>query len=512
MLSKKYARAFAVFAIPALCVLAQEHYAERYRPQFHFSPTVNWTNDPCGLVYAFGKYNLFFQYNPFANVWGHMSWGHSVSPDLVHWNQLPVAIPEDSKAAIWTGSSVVDTNNTSGLCTNGQGGCIVSIYTGWVPQTATAPEQQRQNLAFSQDGRTWTKYSGNPVLDLGRSDTRDPKVFWYSPEKRWVMVIVQATDHKIRIFGSPDLKHWQQLSEFGPQGAAGGLWECPDLYRLPESGQSGKSRWILKIGVNPGHISGGSGGQYFVGQFDGTRFTNENAPNQIHWLDYGRDCYCALTFNNEPEGRPRHMIGWMNNWQYAKSVPTSPWRGAMTLPRALSLSDANGSIALLQKPVEELRSLRENTMQYHGAREADLNSKLAQWPYRSQTFEMQVVIHPGTAKQIVWKLLQGEGHEMLVGFDAVNSELFLDRTKSGNVQFSDAFPSKSTAPLKLSGEPLQLHFFVDRSSVEVFAQDGRVTMTDLAFPKPDSNGLSLSASGGQIENVQFNIWKLRPIW
>jgi len=490
---------------------AQEHYNEKYRPQFHFSPQINWTNDPCGLVYAFEQYHLFFQHNPFANVWGHMSWGHAVSPDLVHWRQLPVAIAEDNKAAIFTGSSVVDTNNTSGLCALPQHGCIVSIYTGFTAKAATTPERQTENLAFSQDGRIWTKYPGNPVLDLGRTDTRDPKVFWYAPGKRWIMVIVLANDKKIRIFSSPDLKHWQALSDFGPQGATGGVWECPDLYRLPVAGAPAKMRWILKIGLNPGHVSGGSGEQYFIGQFDGIRFTNEGASSETHWLDYGRDCYCALTFNDEPAGRPRQMIAWMNNWEYAGVVPTTPWRGAMTLPRSLTLAEADGSLTLLQRPVDELRSLRGEAFEYEGASEAEVNRKLADWPHRSQTFEIEAELRTGTAKEIVWKLLQGEHDETLVGFDAVKSELFLDRSKCANAHFSSAFPSKTVAPLKLGSEPLRLHIFVDRSSVEVFAQNGRIAMTNLVFPKPDSTAISLSASG-QLNNMHFSMWKLASAW
>jgi fructan beta-fructosidase len=450
-LSKKL---LVVFITGVVCVLAEGRYGERYRPQFHFSPQVNWTNDPCGLVYAFGKYHLFFQHNPFANVWGHMSWGHAVSSDLVHWKQLPVAIREDEKAAIFTGSSIFDATNTSGLCQSSRRGCIVSIYTGFTPKTDTAPEKQTQNLAFSQDGLTWTKYARNPVLDLGRSDTRDPKVFWYAPAKYWVMVIVQANDKKVRLFSSSDLKEWRPLSDFGPQGATGGVWECPDLYTLPVQGQAGKMRWILKIGLNPGHISGGSGEQYFIGQFDGKTFTPDEANGAIHWLDYGRDCYCALTFNHEPNPQVPRMIGWMNNWQYAAGVPTSPWRGAMTLPRDLSLANVNGGLQLLQRPIEALRS----------------------------------------------------------GFDAAKGQLFVDRSKSAATQFSKAFPSRTVAPLTLGNGPLKLHIFVDRSSVEVFAQDGAVAMTNLVFPKPGSTGLSLAASGGGVENIQFRMWALGSAW
>ncbi len=495
-----------------LCIVAAERYEERYRPQFHFSPQSNWTNDPCGLVYAFGKYHLFFQHNPFANVWGHMSWGHAVSPDLVHWNQLPIAIRDDEKAAIFTGSSVFDTKNTSALCGSSQSGCIVSIYTGFTAKTNTTPERQTQNLAFSQDGLKWTKYAANPVLDLGRRDTRDPKVFWYEPGKRWVMVIVQATDKKVRLFSSRNLKAWQPLSEFGPRGATGGVWECPDLYRVPVQGQAGNERWILKIGLNPGHIAGGSGEQYFIGQFDGKTFKPDDPNGPVRWLDYGRDCYCALTFNNEPAADTPRMIGWMNNWQYAANVPTSPWRGAMTLTRELILANVNNSVQLLQRPIGTLRSLRREEFEYHGDSDSELNHKLSEWPGRSQTFEMEASIRIGQAKQVVWKLLQAGNDETVIGFDAEKGQLFVDRSNSGTTKFSKAFPSKTVAPLKLGSEPLKLHIFVDRSSVEVFAQDGVVAMTNLVFPQPGATGLSLTTSGGRMDGIRFNMWALNSAW
>lgn len=493
-------------------LFTEERYQELYRPQFHFSPQFNWTNDPCGLVYAFGRYHLFFQHNPFANVWGHMSWGHAVSTDLVRWNQLAVAIPEGDDAAIFTGSSVVDTNNTTGLCTSSTGGCILSIYTGFTAKTATTPARQTQNLAFSQDGRTWTKYSGNPVLDLDRSDSRDPKVFWYAPGKQWIMVIVLANDKKVRLFSSTNLRQWHHLSDFGPLGATGGAWECPDLYNLPVQGQARQTRWILKVGLNPGHVSGGSGEQYFVGQFDGTQFRTDNVVEDTRWLDYGRDCYCALTFNNEPQSGALRMIGWMNNWEYAAAVPTAPWRGAMTLPRSLSLTAVDRSMTLIQRPVEGLRSLRGDAFRYESADAAELNRRLAEWPHRSQTFEMEMRIRPGLATQIVWTLLEGENDQTLVGFDAVKGELFVDRSNCANARFSPAFPSRTVAPLKLGNEPLRLHIFVDRSSVEMFAQDGRIVMTNLVFPKPTSIGLSLHTSGGRLDNVQISMWKLRSAW
>ena len=504
---------FLLLCVASLGLLAEKPYLERYRPQFHFSPAANWTNDPCGLVYAFGKYHLFFQHNPFANVWGNMSWGHAVSLDLVHWKQLPVAIAADPQAAIFTGSSVFDQNNTSGLCASAQHGCIVSIYTGNSPKTAATREKQTQNLAFSDDGVTWTKYSANPILDLGRSDTRDPKVFWYEPTRRWIMVIVVADQKKLRFFDSFNLKEWHALSEFGRQGATGGVWECPDLNQLPVPGKPGQNRWILKVGINPGHIAGGSGEQYFIGHFDGTRFINDNPPSQIHWLDYGRDSYCALTFNNQPHAEAPRMIGWMNNWQYAGSVPTSPWRGSMTLPRSLSLSSENGNLTLLQNPLDEIRSLRSaQRFEYSGAAGPDLNQKLAHWTRRTQTFEMTAVIRPGSAKQLTWNLLEGEGEHVTLGYDAIKSELFVDRSQLAASHFNDAFPSRTVAPLTLGGSPLDLHVFVDRSSIEVFAQNGRIAITNLVFPKPQSIGLSLNTGGDRIEALNLKIWNLHSAW
>ncbi len=493
------------------CALLAREYAEQYRPQFHFTPRANWTNDPCGLIYAFGKFQLFFQHNPFANEWGHMSWGHANSGDLVHWKQLPVAIRDDQKTAIFTGSSVFDESNTSGLCTPGQG-CIVSIYTGMTAKTETSPEKQTQNLAASQDGVTWTKYHSNPVLDLGRSDTRDPKVFWYEPGNYWVMLIVQANDKKVRLFRSADLKKWEPLSEFGPLGATGGVWECPDLYRLPVANQPGKMHWILKIGLNPGHIAGGSGEQYFIGQFDGKTFTPDEANGAIRWLDYGRDCYCALTFNHDTQTGAPHIIGWMNNWQYAGQAPTSPWRGAMTLPRELSLRDVSGALQLIQQPVREIMSLRSEAFEFNGGSLDELNRRIAAWPSRSQAFELEASIRQGSAKQIAWKLLTDDSDETVVGFDPVKQELFVDRSKSGNTQWNSAFPSRTVAPLKLGSADLRLRIFVDRSSVEVFAQDGAVVMTNLVFPKPDSTGLSLTTTGGSVEQMEVRLWALRSAW
>ena len=500
-------------------LFAAQEYGQRFRPQFHFSPLKNWTNDPCGLVFAFGQYHLFFQHNPYENKWGHMSWGHATTKDLVHWTERPVAIPEGTDAAIFTGSSVWDERNSSGLCRGAQGGCIVSIYTGDTPKSATAAEKQTQNLAYSQDGVTWTKYSGNPVLDLGRSDSRDPKVFWHEASKQWILVMVLADDKKIRIFGSPDLKQWHRLSDFGPQGATAGVWECPDLYSLPVAGGTGNRKWVLKIGLNPGHPAGGSGEQYFVGDFDGTQFRNNAAPGVTRWLDYGRDSYCEFSFNHDKTNGDqtngeRHEVGWMNNWQYAGEAPTSPWRGGMTIAKTVHLQkQSDGTIDLLQRPVKELQILRGEHFRYEGSSWRELNARVAAWPNRSQTFELTMTAEVNQGGHFELAVLKSAAEQTLVGYDSAKGQVYVDRSGCAEAHFSKAFPSRTTAPLHLAkNEPLRLHLFVDRSSVEVFAQDGKVVLTNLVYPKDDSTGVGFEAPEGALTKVAVDVWKLKSIW
>lgn len=249
-------RRVLLILIPAVCGFGQAAYEQPYRPQYHFSPRKHWTNDPNGLVYFEGEYHLFYQYNPFGDVWGHMSWGHAVSRDLLHWRELPIALAEENGTMIFTGSTVVDGRNTSGFCANGKP-CLVAIYTGHTLEIAGHAAIQTQNLAYSNDrGRTWTKYRGNPVLNLNLRDFRDPHVLWSETAHRWVMAVALPNDHKVLFYGSSDLKGWTRLSEFGPAGATGGQWECPTLVELSVDGDAGRTRWVLKVGLNPGDCKG----------------------------------------------------------------------------------------------------------------------------------------------------------------------------------------------------------------------------------------------------------------
>lgn len=475
-------------------------YDQPYRPQYHFSPREHWTNDPNGLIYFQGEYHLFFQYNPFGDEWGHMSWGHAVSPDLLHWRQLPVALPEQDGIMIFTGSTVIDEHNTSGFCTGGKP-CMIAVYTGHTPESGSHPALQTQNLAYSNDrGRTWTKYRGNPVLNLNLTDFRDPKVFWSGESKQWVMVVSLPNDHKVRLYGSADLKGWRVLSEFGPAGATGGQWECPELFELPID-ESGETRWVMKVGLNPGAHAGGSGEQYFVGRFDGARFTNDNPASLTLWTDYGKDCYCALTFNNLPQTHAPVMLGWMDNWQYAAALPTSPWRGQMTIPRKLALRHTGVGIRMFQQPVDELQGLKgESTVIRSSAKT------------NGHSFELRAEMRLGGTHEVGWKLLAADGTYTVIGYNRESATVFVDRTHSGLTDFSKDFPARSEAPIQLPNGILRLRILVDRCSVEVFAGRGEVAITDLVFPPAGADAIELWTKGGDAGDVSASFSELRSIW
>ncbi|MGI8992637.1 MAG: glycoside hydrolase family 32 protein [Bryobacteraceae bacterium] len=482
--------------------LAAAGYDQPFRPQFHFSPQENWTNDPNGLVYFEGEYHLFFQYNPFGDRWGHMSWGHAVSGDLVRWRELPVALPEEKGVMIFTGSTVIDRKNSGGFCSGGKP-CMVAIYTGHTPKSASNPALQTQNLAFSNDrGRTWTKYASNPVLNLNMADFRDPDVFWSDAGKRWVMAVSLPNEHRVRFYGSPDLKKWDRLSEFGPAGSTAGQWECPNLFQLPVDGNSKNTRWVLKVGLNPGGLQGGSGEQYFIGRFDGAKFVDDNPATLSLWSDYGKDCYCALTFNNLPPARNPVMVGWMNNWQYANQVPTKPWRGQMTIPRELALKTFPEGIRLTQKPLNALDGLRDKHTSFK-----DGSAVLA-----SRSFEAIGAIDLAHAQEAGWKLISKDGSYTIVGYDAERHEAFVDRTRSGLTGFNKNFPARTAAPLPLATLKLKVHMLVDRNSIEVFFDNGRVSITNLIFPEAAPSRLEFYSKGGAAIPPGGEVWTLRSIW
>jgi fructan beta-fructosidase len=483
-----------------------------WQPKIHFFSPPNWINDPNGPIFLNGQYHLFFQTNPSGDQWGHMSWGHATSPDLVHWKHLPIAISEADSTAIFSGSTVEDRDNTSGLC-GAAGrktpGCLVAIYTG------ATREKQTQNIAVSRDeGATWTKYSGNPVIDLGLKDFRDPKVFWHEASKNWVMVVALPDQYKLRFYRSPNLLHWDLGSEFGPAGAVSGVWECPDLFELPiydtQDNLDG-SRWLLNVNINPGGPAGGSGDQYFVGKFDGTTFTEDHPGSGPHWVDWGKDFYASTSFaNTGNEAVERTWIAWMSNWQYASKLPALPGRGEMTTARHLYFQEppayppptpTQEPLLLVQKPVLGLPADKKYTALF-GAPSfqtiAKANERIAARKLSGSVYRLRFTLDPGDASEAGVRLRRSTNdpnasanEETEVGIDMAKGRIFIDRTRSGKVDWSPEFPPRIYAPLKrIQAEGVPMEIVVDSNSVEVFAEDGETVLTALIYPAASSLGLA----------------------
>ncbi len=474
-------------------------YQEPWRPQFHFTPPIHWTNDPNGLVYYKGEYHLFYQYNPMGIRWGHMSWGHAMSRDLLHWQHLPLAIEEGKEVMIFSGTCVVDEQNTSGLGKDGKLP-MVAIYTGHQEGV-----NQSQHLAYSLDqGRTWTKYDKNPILDLGKRDFRDPKVFWYAPHKKWVMAVVLPIEKQIQFYSSPDLKSWSLMSSFGPAGDVTGIWECPDLFEVPVAGQPGQTKWVLMHSPSPLM-------QYFVGSFDGNRFTADNPVDKVYRPDYGPDYYAAIVYNHLPKNTGPFSIGWVNNWNYANDIPVSPWRGAFSIPRKLSLVKEGKDWILQQEPIPALNSLREPLLELKGSTPVNGNKLL---PVAGTTIELQVKWKINGTKNAGIILAQSKDKGFKVGYNAEKGLLYLDRSAFGNTVPNQNFAALSywETPYTPQGDSISLRVFIDRSIVEVYADNGRRVMTAQIFPGPAQKGISLFSEGAATAFEDLRVYTLKTAW
>lgn len=498
-----------------------DYYTEPHRPQFHFTPEKMWMNDPNGMVFYNGEYHLFYQHYPNASVWGPMHWGHAVSRDLVHWEHLPIALYPDSLGMIFSGSAVVDWNNTSGFGENGKPP-LVAIFTQHLMEGEKAgrTDFQYQSIAYSNDrGRTWTKYNGNPVVPNTQKirDFRDPKVIWDDESKQWVMVFA-AHDH-VMFWGSPDLKNWRHLSNFGKEyGTHGGVWECPDIFPMTVEG-TGEKKWVLLQSINPGSANGGSGTQYFVGNFNGENFTLDPsfAPNvtdgKAVWLDWGRDNYAGVTWSDVPEEDGRRIfIGWMSNWDYATVVPTDVWRSATTLPRSLVLKKTATGYRVFSQPVKELEALRGESHSIKNETikgESDLTEILGFSPSKMEAI-LEIELPEGATPDFGIVLSNSKDMEYRIGFNAAKNEFYSDRTRAGNHRFSDRFAVKRHIAPRFSAEKtIRLHLFFDVASCELFADDGEVVMTEIFFPSEDFNRLSLFSKAGEVKvrNAQFYCMK-----
>jgi len=473
-------------------------YSEKYRPQFHFSPAVNWMNDPNGLVFYDGEYHLFYQYNPYGTTWGHMSWGHAVTKDLLHWENLPVAIREyqDTKSGdstmIFSGTVVVDTVNTSGLCTASD--CMIAIFTSHVHKNGEGL-LQHQSLAYSNDkGRIWTRYGKNPVLSIDRKDFRDPKIFWHEESKSWIMVLVIPDLYKVRFYKSSNLKEWALLSEFGNIGDIKKIWECPDLYQLPVTNDAGKKKWVLSLSGS--HPAGSMyvGVQYFIGEFDGVKFIADDPKQPPMYVDYGKDFYAGIIFNNIPKEDGRTiMLGWANNWAYANKIPTSSWRSTMSLPRELSLKKTENGLILTQQPVSAITSLRKNEITDASAIEGN-------------QIEVEMTINTASIKERELSILKSDGGKTIIGYNKISGEIFIDRTKAGNVSFHKDFSSIEKLKVNTINSEIKLHIFIDHSIIEVFINDGEFTMSEQFFP----DGPYKIASPN--DAITVKAWILKSTW
>lgn len=504
--------------------MKDSYYTEPHRPQFHFTPEKMWMNDPNGMVYYEGEYHLFYQHYPDSTVWGPMHWGHAVSRDLIHWEHLPIALYPDSLGMIFSGSAVVDWNNTSGLGENGKPP-LIAIFTHHQPDWEQAGRQdfQYQSIAYSNDrGRTWTKYAGNPVIPNTEKirDFRDPKVIWHEGSQQWIMVF--AAQNHVKLWASPDLKKWSHLSDFGREwGSHGGVWECPDLFPM-KVGNSGETKWVMLLSINPGGPNGGSATQYFVGDFDGKKFALDPtfAPSvngeKAVWLDYGRDNYAGVTWSDVPEEDGRRLfMGWMSNWDYANVVPTKAWRSAMTLPRTLVLNKTGEGYRIFSQPVRELQALRSASYEIGSAEIAgvlDLDQQLG-----SSAGQLELVLEfewiDGASPDFGVELSNEKGGVYRIGYQAAGGQFYSDRTRAGDNSFSEKFATAvHTAPRLSTGKVIRFHLFFDAASAELFADGGATVLTDIIFPGENFNQVKIYSNNGKVKLLKGEGYVLKSIW
>lgn len=470
---------------------------ERHRPRFHFTPVRGNLADPNGLVWLDGEYHLFHQQDG--------RWAHAVSRDLLHWQRLPIALEHDRLGQALSGSAVVDRDDSSGFFDGGSG--LVAIY------TSTRGGEQ-QSLAYSRDnGRHWTRYPGNPVIENeGRRDFRDPKVFWHEGTKRWIMAV--STDQSVTFYGSTNLRQWQWLSRFGDgQGLHAAVWECPDLFPLPVDGDPDRTRWVLHVSVGDNRETNGSTAQYFIGDFDGTRFVNDNPPETVLVTDYGRDFYAAQSYAGIPDADGRRIwMAWMSNWRYPYQTPTGSWHGMMSLPRQLSLKTVDGAIRLLQQPADEVRTLREERVEVPPFT-LEGNRRVSR--FRGTAYEFELVMSWEAGVRELGIRVRGSesmARQTVIGVDVPFRKVFLDRTHAGLGELRDrngesfAFGARHEADYPVERRRVKLHGFVDTSSVEVFVNDGGQVFSNLIFTDPDHAGIELYADGGRarVESLVFH--------
>lgn len=471
---------------------------DKFRPLYHHSPLYGWMNDPNGMFHKDGTYHLYYQYNPYGSMWGNMNWGHSSSKDLIHWEHHPVAIEPNGLGTVFSGSSVVDKDNTAGFGKD----AVIAIYT-------SAGASQIQSLAYSTDnGLTFQTYKGNPIITSDK-ECRDPNMFWHAESGKWIMILAAPLEKEMWIYSSSDLKNWTKESSFGKgYGAQDGVWECPDLMELPVRG-TGRTKWVLICNINPGGPFGGSAAQYFVGDFDGKTFTCDTKPEVTQWLDYGKDHYAAVSWSNAPDNR-HTIIAWMSNWQYANNVPTRQFRSANTLSRDLELyEDANGECHVAVSPSPEVSALRSGKALKYGSFSAGTRRVTHKLPTdNSGICEIDLELTARAAGKVYITLSNAEGEETLMTYDVNAATFSMDRTKSGLTDFNKDFPAVTAAPCA-PGAKQHLRLFIDRCSIEAFDGEGRFAMTNLVFPVQPYTTISVATDKGRCKVEKLTVYPLK---
>ncbi|MCF0177440.1 MAG: GH32 C-terminal domain-containing protein [Bacteroidales bacterium] len=498
---------------------------EYYRPVYHHTPTIGWMNDANGLVFKDGVYHLYYQYNPYAAIWGNMHWGHSTSKDLVHWEHQPIALYRDTIGHIFSGSSVVDKNNDAGF----GAGAIVSFYTShiWID----GQQVQRQCMAYSTDGGyTFTKYDKNPILFPvdGIKDFRDPKVFWYEPDKKWVMIV--SADTQMRFFKSTDLKNWEFMSAWGDgYGVQPRQFECPDMFQASVVGKPNEKKWVLIVNVNPGCYFGGSATQYFVGDFDGTTFKCDTPKETVKWLDWGKDHYATVCFSNIDDRVI--AVPWMSNWQYGAIVPTTQFRSANALPRELTLYKEGKEYYVASAPVKETELLRNATSEHQNMKvTAATEVKDELMAASDGAYEIAFTVACGGATQSGLRLKNDKGENLNIYFDSKLKRVVMDRTESGITDFGEKsttheienherrksvsmnykndFALATWSPITKKNS-YDVRIFVDKSSIELFVDGGKVAMTNLIFPTTPYNAMEFYSNGGKSTVSDLKVYSLK---
>lgn len=489
----------------------------KYRPQIHFSPKSHWMNDPNGMVYHNGEYHLFYQHYPEASHWGPMHWGHAISKDLIHWEHMPIALYPDSLGYIFSGSAVVDKENTSGLGTI-DNPPLLAFYTYHDPvaEKENRPADiETQAIAYSLDnGRNWIKYENNPVIENpGIRDFRDPKVIWYEEGQQWVMSI--AAGNKIMFYTSSDCLNWSFASEFGEfHGDHDGVWECPDLFPL-EVKNTGETKWVLIVNMNPGGPMGGSATQYFVGDFDGKEFTT----NQFLalWLDYGKDNYAGVTWSNTPDDR-RILAGWMNNWQYAGEKPTVTWSGALTFPREMGLVNSEDFYFLTSTPIKEIEKLYGDSESVENINLTEKTTLFDAISFEKAPVEIVLTFDVSENTRMDFpgnfgiRFSNSRGEYYTIGYDNVVKYYYADRTNSTSENISEHFASLQEIPYIIKDETAVWRIIVDKSSMEFFTADGEIVITNVVYPTEIFDQIEVFVESGKINLLDARITELKSIW